>query len=146
MNQSVISDVSFLDAQVVQSTIVVSRERPCDGAEVAAELAVGMRPEDIVSEGGVWTKRVSLTISVVAHDDGPEGVERVRAFVILDGGASISRDVIPEMAQADRYLATNAVSMLYATGRTYLEMLASMTPIQRFTLPAIDPYKVVDSH
>ena len=105
-----------------------------------------MRPEDIVSEGGVWTKRVSLTISVVAHDDGAEGAERMRAFVILDGGASISCDAIPEAAQADRYLATNAVSMLYATGRTYLEMLASMTPIQRFTLPAIDPYKVVDSH
>ena len=108
MSQSVISDVSFLDAQVVQSTIVVSRERPSDGAEVAAELAVGMRPEDVVSEGGVWTKRVSLTISVVAHDDGPEGAERVRALVILDGGASISCDAIPEMAQADRYLATIA--------------------------------------
>lgn len=146
MSQSVISDVSFLDAQVVQSSMAVNREQPGEGAEVIAELAVGMHPEDLVSDKGVWTKRVSLTISVVAHDDGPEGAERVRALVILDGGASISCDAIPEMAQADRYLATNAVSMLYATGRTYIEMLASMTPIQRFTLPAIDPYKVVDSH
>ena len=98
MSQSVISDVSFLDAQVVQSSMAVNREQPGEGAEVIAELAVGMHPEDLVSDKGVWTKRVSLTISVVAHDDGPEGAERVRASVILDGGASISCDAIPEAA------------------------------------------------
>ena len=47
-------------------------------------------------------------------------------------------------AAIDRHLAANSVSSLYATSRSYLEFMTSMTPIKRFVLPAIDPYKVVD--
>ena len=43
-----------------------------------------------------------------------------------------------------RYLAANSISIAYSHARSSIMVLAGMTPIQSFILPAVLPYSILD--
>ncbi len=43
-----------------------------------------------------------------------------------------------------RYLAANAISIAYSHARSSIMVLAGMSPIQSFILPAVLPYSILD--
>ena len=145
MSDIIISNTEFLRADVLQASLWANPEQPGDDVTLYAELSLDARASALKrSADGRLSKRLTLTVSVVAHDDDEEGIERMRAQVTLSGGSqTVGREGASD-EEIDRHLAVNTVAALYATARTYLEFNTSMMPIKRFTLPAIDPYRVVD--
>lgn len=143
MTQSVLSSTQFSQAMVVQSMIWVDSESPIADQLLNAELTLNAQPEPLLTlDDGVLAKELTLTVNVAARDE-EGGTERLRAQVVLRGGASSPLPDAMAEDELDSLLSANCVSVLYSTARTYLEMMSSMTPIQRFTLPAIDPFKVI---
>ena len=45
---------------------------------------------------------------------------------------------------AERWLEANAVSLLYAKARAYVEYVSAMSPFGVHSLPTIDPYAFLD--
>lgn len=143
MMQPVLSSTQFSQAMVVQSMIWVDPELPAYEQSLDAELALEAQSEPLGSlDDERMAKELTLSVNVAAHDVEGES-ERLRAQVVLKGGASSPLPDGMAVDDLDTLLSANCVSFLYATARTYLEMMSSMTSIQRFTLPAIDPFKVV---
>ena len=148
MSDSFFSSTEFQKTEVLQSTLWVNPERVVNEAKLSATLSLDVHDMGVsVSCDGLMTKRIELTVSVNVRDDiGDDSSDRMRAQVVLAGGSRAPKREGIEDAALERYLGANSVSSLYATARTYLEFITSMSPIQRFTLPAIDPYKVIDSN
>lgn len=142
MMQSVLSSTQFSQAVVVQSMIWVDPETSVADQLLNAELTLNAQPEPLQTlDDGALAKDLALTVSVAARD-GEDGAERLRAQVVLRGGANSPLPDGMAVDDLESLLSANCVSYLYSTARTYLEMMSSMTPIQRFTLPAIDPFRV----
>lgn len=66
--------------------------------------------------------------------------------LIVDGRVSADQKATPNMKaeHAERWLEANAVSLLYAKARAYVEYVTAMSPFGVHSLPTIDPYAFLD--
>ena len=58
---------------------------------------------------------------------------------------SVSKEIDNSGEDPRRYLEANAVSIAYSHARSSLMMLAGLTPVQTFVLPAILPYNAIEN-
>lgn len=66
--------------------------------------------------------------------------------LIVDGRVSADQKVTLNMEEEHRarWLEANAVSLLYAKARAYVEYVTAMSPFGMHSLPTIDPYAFLD--
>ena len=113
---------------------------------------------------------VSMTVSVqIEHPENTDGLNLARCVFVFDGkwheqdnaeniaftascsmgnvvsipDAAFSGDISPE--QKRRIADANAVSLVYGKIRSFIEDLTAQSPVGRQTIPAIDPYALLDS-
>ena len=149
MNRAVLSMTQFEQATILESFLKTAPTQPDPCVDVAADVVLDVETTPMVSVqddvDSQWSKHLILHVEVTLHDSGESAFELMRARIVLSGGATSPDYAETSFEELDRHLSANVVSMLYGVARTYLELLTSMSPVQRLTLPAIDPYAVVDS-
>lgn len=77
-------------------------------------------------------------------DDAPE--KSLDIALVVDGRVSADQKATLHMETEDveRWLEANAVSLLYAKARAYVEYISAMSPFGVYSLPTIDPYAFLD--
>lgn len=144
MTYSVLSSTQFEQAKVLQVAFWVSEDLPTEDDSLDAGLSLDVVPQELIQhEDGMWSRHLRLTVNASARQRGKEE-DLVRIQVVLEGGASSPWIKGKTNKDMETLLLANGVSALYSTARTYIEMLTSVTPVNRFTLPAIDPFRVID--
>lgn len=100
-------------------------------------------PLEIDDDGYVKLEH-SMTVDVSLHDKADGGHREVMSLSIEAAGEvalpstfEMSRDALT------RTLRVNATSLFYSSIRSYVENLGAMSSMGRFTLPTIDPVKLV---
>lgn len=89
--------------------------------------------------------QLSVKYSLYADDNQKDVV--LDAAVILLGTVSVADDVISDIPEAQvlDWLEANAVSLLYAKARAYVEYISSMSPFGTCSLPTVDPYAFLET-
>lgn len=89
--------------------------------------------------------QLSVTYTLY-EDDNQKGVV-LDATVALLGTVSVADDVISDIPEAQvlDWLEANAVSLLYAKARAYVEYISSMSSFGTCSLPTVDPYAFLET-
>ena len=88
-----------------------------------------------------------LSVRYSLYADGNQEDLSLDLTVVLLGAVSVADDDIIDIPEAEvlDWLEANAVSLLYAKARAYVEYISSMSPFGTCSLPTIDPYAFLEA-
>lgn len=88
---------------------------------------------------------MKVDVSLVEVSEDGNGPEAMHANLTMNGVISITDRVKASEEEIMQSLLVNGVSLFYSSARSYVEILTSMSPMGRFTIPTIDPKAYVES-
>lgn len=145
-NARFLSPISLSGPYVVSSEFWTSDSAPKNG--VRCDIGVDVDDGGLVHEDGAYLLSTSMavTASLIETDgSGEDGDEKARMLVAMVGTVHVEDAISDDEELVYESLKMNAVSMFYASARGCIEQMTAMSPMQRFTIPAIDPKALLDS-
>lgn len=136
-----LSPIAINGPYVLESSLWVNEVGP--SGDMRCNVNVEMSTEDVVDGEDEYILPAKLTADIELYDDTEERGERMRANMVVAGRVSITKRVKAEHQEIVDNLRLNAASMFYSFVKYQIENQTSMTPMQRFTIPSINPQELL---
>lgn len=136
-------------APIVIDNLWISDIQFCVLGEPAENMRLNVqeehRMEDVVKdESGSYHLEGSLRVTADLVDEASPEKPLVHSHAEVRVWMSVPAAIDESGEDPRRYLAANAISITYSHARSSIMVLAGMTPIRSFILPAVLPYSVLD--
>lgn len=140
-----VSPVSILDSKILSVTFKTNEEAELSRARRSLTMSASIDAPS-VSEGRLVCKCVLGASGDWFYGDESE----TPAFVVsceVGIAVAVSPEVVAELNDDEKaeYVSANALSLAYGKIRACIEMITAESPVGRQTLPAIDPYALLES-
>lgn len=139
MSDSIFSGIDVDMVNIVSSTIWVD---PDEHEGCNASLEVNTEAVHSSLEDGMWSLPMRMNVDVIVSDD--NGVDTAHFHLVLDTTVSGGDFDGCTQEHADEILGIHAVNHLYLFARSHIEYVTAMTAIGRFTIPDINPKRVLE--
>lgn len=116
--------------------------------DMRCDVEIQRGPVGMEHRDGSYMLAMELTVSVSLYDDAPDESQRERrmeAQMSVHGTVSITDMVEASVDEIKNNLKLNAISMFYSFIKAQIESQTSMSPMKRFTIPAINPQKLCEA-
>ena len=146
MSNDLFSPINLSGPYISECDLYVSHSAPSGDLVCNVKIKT---PKDLKFEHSEeeYTLFHAMKISIELLEMNGEEVasEAMRANLTMRGIISVTDKVKAEVEEVKESLLLNGVSLFYSAARSYIEFLTSMSPMGRFTIPAINPKAYVDS-
>lgn len=136
-----ISPVILSRPYINEADLYVSPSGTDPSIDVQCEVSIEIPDKrEVVHEGGIYRLVHEMTVGIVLYQASEaRRVDYLRVNLSMGGVISVSDQVSVQDGFIEHGLLLNRVSLFYSSARSYIEMIASMSSMGRFTIPAIDP-------